>query len=376
MRIYLDKLSISGYCSYDNDLENNTLTFKEVNVLVGANGAGKSNLISFLEMIAYMMTGGFRRYVAMRGGAQSLMYLDRKITKQINGKIKCKNEDGNVEDEYSFSLEANALGQLFFSREEMQYWDKTNYDKPYTQDLGVGHSESNMLSSTKEPVKTFRNYLKQIRVFHFNDTSMAARIRNGGDAADDAYLRSDGGNIAAFLYRIRKENPKHYQRIQRYVKMVLPQFQEFYLEKDAGENIALRWQITGDESIFGTHQLSDGSLRFIALTTLLLQPADHVPAIIILDEPEIGLHPYALALLVDEVRMAAKISQIIISTQSPLFLNFFRPEEIITVEYDVAKQSSQLCRHTEEELTEWLEDYSLGELWEQHFTTFKQIKIA
>ncbi|WP_315274137.1 AAA family ATPase [Selenomonas sputigena] len=366
MGIFLEKLALSGYCSYDNDLEKNSLVFDRVNVIVGANGAGKSNLISFLEMVAYMMTGGFRRYVAIHGGAQSLMYFGRKCTKQINGFIACKNEGGNVQDEYSFSLEANASGQLFFSREEMQYWDKENYERPYIQDLGVGHSESNMLASTKDPVKIFRNYLKQIRVFHFNDTSMAARIRNGGSAADNAYLRSDGGNIAAFLYRMREENLKHYQRVQRYVKTVLPQFQDFYLEEDIGGNIALRWQIAGDEGILGTNQLSDGSLRFIALTTLLLQPADHAPATIILDEPEIGLHPYALAILADEVRMASKISQIIISTQSPLFLNYFKPEEIITAEYDADKQSSRLRRHTQEELAEWLNEYSLGELWEKN----------
>ena len=158
----------------------------------------------------------------------------------------------------------------------------------------------------------------------------------------------------------------YYQRILRHIRMVMPQFSEFYLEPDAGDSISLRWRSAGSDEMFGAHQLSDGTLRFIALTTLLLQPPENAPMTIILDDPEIGLHPYAISVLAEAIRMACKTSQLIISTQSPLLLNQFQCEDVITADYDSAAQRSVLRRHTKKELSAWLDDYSLSELWEKN----------
>ncbi|MBD5461239.1 MAG: AAA family ATPase [Lachnospiraceae bacterium] len=186
--------------------------------------------------------------------------------------------------------------------------------------------------------------------------------------ADGTYLRSDGGNIAAFLYNMR-ENPdftKYYERILRYIRIVLPQFYDFVLEPNPNGYLPLNWRQAGCEEIFGPHQFSDGALRFVALTTLLLQPAVTAPMTIILDEPEIGLHPYAISILAKEMRMASKTSQIIVSTQSPLLLNEFSCKDVITAEYDSVNQCSVLKRHKEAELREWLDEYTLSELWEKN----------
>ena len=151
--------------------------------------------------------------------------------------------------------------------------------------------------------------------------------------------------------------------------MILPQFYDFVLEPDENGYISLNWVQNGAEEVFGPHQLSDGALRFIALTTLLLQPSASAPMTMLLDEPEIRRHPYAISVLAREIRMANKTSQIIVSTQSPLLLNQFTGDDIITAEYDPARQASVLRRHTSEELKEWLDDYSLGELWENSENT-------
>ena len=367
MGAYLKRLSLAGYRSYDNDFEKNTIDFQKLNIIIGANGAGKSNLVSFLEMISYMMTRGLRSYVSRQGGGNSLMYFGPKNTDQIRGELLLEDQPAGKTDRYSFALELSAANQLFFAEEKMEYQDQ-RYSAPYVQDFGVGHFEAGVADSGDVTVRTLRGCLERLKIFHFNDTSISSRIRSSTNTADGGYLRADGGNLAGFLHRLKKNEAEYayYQRIVRYIRMILPQFYDFALEPDENGYISLNWVQNGAEEVFGPHQLSDGALRFIALTTLLLQPSASAPMTIILDEPEIGLHPYAISVLAREIRMANQTSQIIVSTQSPLLLNYFTCDDIITAEYDPERQASVLRRHTSDELKEWLNDYSLGELWEKN----------
>ena len=366
MNTYLKELSLAGFRSYNNDLQQNHIVLKDINIVIGANGAGKSNLISFLEMVSFMMTSGLRTYVAKQGGAQSLLYFG-SLTEQIEGKLTITSDKEEKIDIYSFALEPSATNQLFFSREEMEYQDQWHIS-PFRKDFGIGRQESGIPEATEPTIRTLRRYLEQLKVFHFNDTTISSRIRNGGSISDDGYLRSDGGNLAAFLFRMKGNESSfpYYQRILHHVRMVMPQFSEFYLEPDIGNAISLRWKAIGSDEVFGAHQLSDGTLRFIALTTLLLQPSDNAPMTIILDEPEIGLHPYAISVLANEMRIASKTSQLIVSTQSPMLLNQFDCDDVITADYDAASQRSILRRHSKVELASWIKDYSLGELWEKN----------
>lgn len=295
------------------------------------------------------------------------MYFGPKNTDQIRGELLLEDQSGGKTDRYSFALELSAANQLFFAEEKMEYQDQ-RYSAPYVQDFGVGHFEAGAADSGDVTVRTLRGCLERLKIFHFNDTSISSRIRSSTNTADGGYLRADGGNLAGFLHRLKKNEAEYayYQRIVRYIRMILPQFYDFVLEPDENGYISLNWVQNGAEEVFGPHQLSDGALRFIALTTLLLQPSASAPMTIILDEPEIGLHPYAISVLAREIRMANQTSQIIVSTQSPLLLNYFTCDDIITAEYDPERQASVLRRHTSDELKEWLNDYSLGELWEKN----------
>ena len=362
----LRSIALAGYRSYNNDMEQNQIELHNVNVIIGANGAGKSNLISFLEMISFMMTRGMQHYVSQHGGPQSLLYLGAKQTEKIQGKLVIADDEGEKEDIYSFCLEKSASDQMFFSEERMSYQDQRHF-MPFEKEFGVGHFEAGLADDWEATAKTLRRYLGQLKVFHFNDTTINSRIRSSTNTTDGGYLRSDGGNIAAFLYRMRENQDEvlYYERIVRYIRMVLPQFYDFILEPDNGR-LALNWQQAGSEEVFGPHQFSDGALRFVALTTLLLQPPRTAPMTIILDEPEIGLHPMAISLLAKEICMASKTSQIIVSTQSPLLLDQFSCDDIITADYDAVNQCSILRRHKESELRYWLKEYTLGELWEKN----------
>lgn len=363
----LRSLALSGYRSYNNDLEQNKIQLNDINIIIGANGAGKSNLISFIEMVSFMMSRGLARHVAKQGGAQSLLYCGATRAEEIRGKLQIHDTQNRKEDTYSFALEQNALNQLFFTSEQMSYQDDVHYS-PYEEDFGDGHFESKLADQWNPTARTLKNYLERLKVFHFNDTSISARIRGSASKTDETYLRSDGGNIAAFLYRMRETENEvpYYERIVRHIRRILPQFFDFALEPDAAGNLSLNWKQAGVEEIFGPHQFSDGALRFVALTTLLLQPARTAPMTIILDEPEIGLHPYAISQLAGEIQIASKTSQIIVATQSPLLLNEFSCEDIITAEYDSVNQCSILRRHREADLRDWLHDYSLGELWQKN----------
>lgn len=367
MGTYLKSLSIAGYRSYNNNLKQNTIDLKRINIIIGANGAGKSNLISFLEMVSYMMTRGLRNYVSKQGGAQSLMHFGPKETEQIRGELQIHDSIDEKEDIYSFALEQSATNQLFFANEKMQYQDRRHFD-PFVRDFGVGHLESGMPDYSDSTIRILRNYLEQLRVFHFNDTSISSRIRSSTNITDSAYLRSDGGNIAAFLYRMREDpdTVKYYDRIVRYVRIIMPQFLDFFFAPDQNGVLSLNWRQDNSEEVFGPHQFSDGTLRFIALTTLLLQPPKSAPMTIILDEPEIGLHPYAISVLAKEIRTASNTSQIIVSTQSPLLLNEFECEDIIIAEYDEDSHCTALHRPKKSKLAEWLKEYSLGELWQKN----------
>ncbi len=366
-RAVLKSVSLAGYRSYSGNIEENKINLNKINIIIGANGAGKSNFISFLEMVSFMMTRGLRTYAARQGGTQALLHFGPKNTEQIRGRLVIADASEETVDVYSFSLEKSASDQFFFTDERMSYLAQ-GHVTPFEYEFGEGHFESRLADSYRPESKFLRSYLNGLKVFHFNDTSINARIRGTTNTSESAYLRSDGGNIAAFLFRMR-ENPNesaYYERIIRHIRMVLPQFYDFVLEPDTNGGLPLNWRQAGSEEVFGPHQFSDGALRFVALTTLLLQPVSTAPMTIILDEPEIGLHPMAISLLAKEIRMASKTSQVIVSTQSPLLLDEFSCDDVITADYDEARQCSILRRHSESELKEWLEEYTLGELWEKN----------
>lgn len=379
MKTYLQSVALAGYRSYDGDLERNRIDLRDINIIIGANGAGKSNLVSFLDMISHMMSSSLRYYVAKQGGAGALLWFGAKRTRRIQGELSIYDAGHDAKDHYVFTLEHAAGDSLFFAEEKMSYQDLRR-DRSYQWDAGIGHTESRMVDQLGGPFDPFRRCLLDMRTFHFHDTTIGAPLRATSDvnATSSRRLSPDGGDLAAFLFRMKmtdefrmKTTDKmtdhaYYRRIIRYIRMAMPQFGDFELEPDEAGNMRLDWRQKGQPELFGPHQFSDGALRFIALTTLLLQPPSTAPATIILDEPEIGLHPFALSLLASEIKIASQNSQIILTTQSSALLDEFSCEDIITADYDIARQCTMLRRHTEEELAGWIERYTLGELWEKN----------
>ncbi|MCP4701872.1 MAG: AAA family ATPase [Gammaproteobacteria bacterium] len=181
-------------------------------------------------------------------------------------------------------------------------------------------------------------------------------------------MRSDAGNLAAYLHASREIHPDCYERMADTIRLVFPSFSDFVLEPSPRNEkyILLNWREKGcPDYLLGPHQLSDGTLRFMALAALLLQPAGKLPGMIILDEPELGLHPYAISVFAGMVKSVAAKTQVVIATQSTCLVDEFEPDQIAVISSE-EMSGTQCKRLDQEKLSEWLADYSLSELWEKN----------
>ncbi|MEH2027251.1 MAG: AAA family ATPase [Nostoc sp.] len=356
----LQRLTFNGFKS----IKAMDLELRPLNILIGANGAGKSNLISFFKMLNEMMAGRFQQYIGMSGRAQSLLHFGPKITPQIEAKLEFEVENGV--DTYHLRLFHAAGDTLIFADETLSFLQK-GWTSPRIDQLGAGHQETKISQAAeegKQTARTLKYLLDRCRVYHFHDTSSTAGVRQSCYVGDNRWLMPDAGNLAALLLKFREENISTYQRIIGTIRLIAPFFDDFVLERDASSRVILNWQEKDSDSVFGPHQFSDGTLRAICLVTLLLQPEDELPELIVVDEPELGLHPYALNVVAALFSKASLHTQILISTQSSSFLDNFDPEDVIAVNRE--GKESQFKRLNPSELEPWLDEYSLGEVWEKN----------
>lgn len=362
----LNSIAIRGYRS----IKEATLELRAINVLIGANGAGKSNLISFFKMMNELMAERLQQFVASTGHATANLYFGPKITPQLEAELEFETDQRHV-DTYRMRLFHGAPDSLVFAEERLSF-QRPNFKTARSELLGSGHKET-LIGRTAvgrtpkaRTAKVFKYLLDGCRVFHFHDTSSTSRIRNYGYVGNDKPLLADAGNLAAVLYRIRTVNPISYRRIVATIRQVAPFFDDFVLDPTGsdGKEIILNWRHRESDLTFGPHQLSDGTLRMICLISLLMSPTDELPSLIVIDEPELGLHPYAVKVLAELCHSASEESQILISTQSSAFVSCFDPKDIVVVGRD--RESSTLTRPDENDLDLWLEDYSLGEIWEKN----------
>ena len=359
----ITSITIRGFRS----IKEATLEFRPLNVLIGANGAGKSNLISFFKMMNELTAERLQQYIAATGRATANLYFGPKVTLQMEAALNFTVQ--NAVDTYRMRLFYAANDSLIFAEEHLSFLTKGHMD-PKEVNLGAGHEETLIRntandgeSTAKTTAKTLLYMLNRCRVFHFHDTGPTARIMQYCYVDGDRWLMHDAGNMAAVLYRLQSQNETAYRRIVATIKQVAPFFDDFVLEPTGPgkKEIILNWRHRESDLVFGPHQLSDGTLRAICLISLLMQPAEELPCLIIVDEPELGLHPYALSVIASLFRSASHHAQVLLSTQSSAFLDHFDVEDVIIVERD--GESSKFVRPNAEELKDWLQDYSLGEIW-------------
>jgi len=347
----LQKVTIKGYKSiaFDKPV---TLKLNDVSILLGANGAGKSNIISFFRMLSYMMSKSFGKYVEMSGTSNALLHYGAKKTREMSGEIK-----------FSDSL-SNATPDRLIITEERIVWHRKGKEKPYEVTLEPVFKESALAESDNPVAKTIFQMLSYCKVYQFHDSSAEGPLRQVCPVETTNYLQSHGNNLPSFLLFLRDNYINSYNRIVDYVRDVVPQFQDFYLETN-NKFISLRWMDnSATDYRFNAYQFSDGSIRFIALATLLLQPPQTMPNVIILDEPELGLHPYAITQLAEMIKDASIHAQIIIATQSKDLVDHFDIDNISVIEMDKKTLSTTVTHLSDEEYHLWLQKYTVRELWD------------
>jgi predicted ATPase len=364
----LDRITIMGFKSI-RALEDFELT--ALNVLIGANGAGKSNFIDFFRMLRAMMelplpglsSASLKTYIADGGGSDDFLFNGPKTTEQVEIETRF-GPNG-----YRFKL-APTADEIFIINDEARYHEggSTGW-----WDLGSGHTTPELLrdkdrrgaAGGRSVASYVYDAISSWKIYHFHDTSKVAPMRRFETVDDTEYLRFDAANIAPFLFHLKNNERSAYDQIVDSIRLVAPFFSDFILKPNKNEKVRLRWKQKGSDYPLKPHHLSDGTLRFICLTTALLQPDP--PSTIIIDEPELGLHPYAVEILAELIVAASEKTQLIISTQSPSLVDYFEPKDVIVVNRD--KGASVFNRLNRDELSSWLDDYSLGELWRKDIIT-------
>ncbi len=352
----LDKLTIQNFKS----IREQTLELERLNIFIGANGAGKSNLIQVFRFLREIQQQNLATYSLQRG-ADSLLYFGRKTSKFMEFFLEFSEDE--VSNAYRLQLVPTDEGTLIVGQQAFCCHDRKRSLEPASESIVTGSKEIGGMSSAIANHGVV-GYLESFRCYHFHDTSDTAAVKGAGDVEDNRFLRPQAENLAPVLYWLQEKKPDHFAAIQNTVRQIAPFFDEFRLAPSRlnEAKIRLEWKEKGNDGYFNAFALSDGTLRFICLATLLLQP--ELPAVVLLDEPELGLHPAAITLLADLLSSAATRTQVIVATQSVTLVNQFEPEQVWTV--DREDNQSVFRRLCTQNMDAWLDDYALGELWEKN----------
>ncbi|PWK69984.1 putative ATPase [Mucilaginibacter oryzae] len=344
----MDYIEIKGYKS----IKEAKVELKPINILIGANGSGKSNFISFFDFLNRVSAQTLREYIGLNGGAERFLYQGSKVTPQISAEISFENHA----NAYSFTVRGE--DDAFIFTKELLWFNDDPYDSTSYK------LEASIKTAPGFRAKYIREHLNGFKKYHFHETGKNSPFTQMSNVQNGSYtFYEDGRNLASFLHHIKQNDFIIYNRIVKTIQSVAPYFSDFFLQANEEGHIRLQWQDKYSSTIYGASDLSDGTIRFIALSALFLQP--RLRKSIIIDEPELGLHPFAITKLAGMIKSAAERgSQVIVATQSSDLVNHFEAEDIITV--DQVDGHTEFKRLQKEELAVWLEDYSIGDLWQRN----------
>jgi predicted ATPase len=326
-------------------MEDCDIKLKNLNILIGPNGAGKSMFIELLNMINCLFDGRLQEYVSTHGGPDELLRFGRSVTSRI--------EIGLFFDKrhYLAVLEPSDDGRLFFAEE------RVGIEGHEDLNIGCGHFETR--------IREHENEIADVNCQAFNLTNVGrnASIRLPQPFGPCKKLSFDGSNLAPYLYELKENHYGDYVRIIKRLRIIAPFFNDFYLvpNEDTPGTISLKWLESGQDIPLSPNSLSDGMLRFACVLAIFRYPKERRPDIILIDEPDLSLHPKALELLYHIINVVSEYRQIVISTQSEGMINKFKADDIIIADRTGGKTAFH--RIDADELEEWLENKTITELW-------------
>lgn len=369
----IKKLYIANYKSINRA----KLSLNNLTILIGQNGAGKSNFISLFKFLERLSEQQLSDYIFQSGGINTFLHKGYEVSQELRFKLELESDENNLTNIYETRIISDGESYLI-DYEKLGIWNQEKYSQPYYVDNKIQKKESQLKNlANKTPShptdyypKHIYNYLKKLKLFHFHDTSDNAAIKLPQPLEDAYFFKNEGQNLAPYLAYIQGNNYDLYLKILETVKLVFPNLQDFVLEESpfAKGKILLRWKEKSGDNIYTVKQMSDGTLRFICLVVLLSDAItpNSLPETIILDEPELGLHPFAIQVLAELIQKAALNRQVIIATQSVNLINYFTPKDLLIVERN--EEDETIFKQVgDKNFEQWLEDYSLGQLWENNF---------
>ena len=394
----LERISIEGFRSFRSlqDFE-----LRNINVLIGANGSGKSNFIDFIEWIgdtariALDEQDKSARKKGLWDNDEMLFFIGKEPAPQTVFRLTTAGINysltmpkGQLEGAtfsldnktFHFSTHAGKENSGEDSREgndadvsmahddgvgvSMAHDDGVGVSMAHDDGVGVSMAHDANPADAQEAYNFFR-LLADLKVYHFHNIRETLSGNPTNPDLPDDKLARDGANIARFLRHLKLNHSFHYEKILYRVSMDSPFIEDFILDPIEGghtNDIQLRWKQKHVNHVFHPCQLSDGTLRLVCLAAVLLQPEP--PTAIVIDEPEMGLHPDAIYLLGETIRDASYKTQVIIATQSPLLVDRFELEDLVIASRQ--NGASQFTRYTREYMKDFLENYTLGELWQNN----------
>jgi len=342
-----------------------------LNILIGQNGAGKSNFISLFKFLERLGEGQLASYIFKSGGIGDFFFRGLENSDQMDLQVQIYSPETETYFLYCFSIISDGESyRIDVEKLGSRYQEYAS--NPYSinnQKLETILGSPQYYGKYKE-AKFVKDFLSKLKFYHFNDTSENASNRLPQNIDEINSFKPEAENLAPFLLFLRENDFETYYKIVETTKLVFPFFHDFALVESpkAKGKVLLHWKEKGSDYIFNAKQISDGTLRFISLATILAQPPDsqYVPEIIVFDEPELGLHPFAINVLAELLKKAALERQVVVATQSVGLINNFTPKDLLIVER-TPEGATEFKRKKDEDLQIWLDDYTLGQLWENNF---------
>jgi predicted ATPase len=361
------------------------LALRDLTVVIGPNGAGKTAFLELFQLLQYASEQGLSRFLESQGGFQSILSHQRNASRTprltVETGINVQSEQSDAPMNYRFELVGRQVGYAIdFERLEWQYdlcadkpyrYIEAHQDQFYYADPPSGRMiepdwdyDRQELALAQVPKmhrwpETLRTMLAGTRHYSFLDVSPRAVVRLPQSLTPATRPGPNGESLYSALFNLRSLHHDIYERIELLLEQGFPDFERLDFQVVGAGQVTLTWYERGDRDPFYPGQLSEGTLRFLWLITALLAPP--APPLLLIDEPEVSLHPELLKLLAALLQDASAGSQIVVATHSPDLIRWLEPSEVLIA--DKEEGETRFTWADALDLDEWLTEYTLRDLW-------------
>jgi len=370
----LDHLEIKGY----RRLLDVQTSLRPLTVMIGANGVGKSSILEVFDLLAKSAGGKLNAWLSESGGLSSVLTVGRAASLELR---VCMPVPANPDLRYGVEIEPRGPGYAIakecltqahvahsqpFKHIEAHYSSVKYYDSekkallPPSWEHDPAETALSQVPKMYKAAEEFRRHLASSTYYHVLNVDSKAPVRLPQPMRPATLPGSNGEDLVSCLYTMRESDRDRFETVEDSLRAAFSDFERLGFPPVAAGTLAMTWKDKNYSQPIYTHQLSEGTLRFLWLTALLQSPG--LTAVTLLDEPEVSLHPELLSQLADLFREASSRTQLLVATHSDRLIRFLKPEEVLVM--DVNEDGTAAARWADTfELNKWLAEYTLDEVW-------------